>query len=748
MKKVWIIFGMLTIVVWSFAQTKPKPKEKEKEKAPTAKEMEEMMKEAQQLMDDLDPETKRMMDSMGIKVPSFKNVPKVTDKQLAEAAEMEGMVIPPKKTELIASLPKTILSKTQLADFVKKQNSSIAGIINPESKLVADKLIQQFKTDPNAGAMLASGANGMWLYGQKESAVYLMGKALELQPNADNYNNYAAYLTMTGAAHIAIPILQKLNQVHQKNSTILNNLAHAWLQLGDGVLAKKYLDSTIAIYPFHPQANFTKCLILEKEGKTTEAAAALKQSLQHSITQKKINKLKELEKNKFKHPGYTIPKVYASTSFNLAAYSALVPSEYADEPGPAVQDKWNAFREQILEEKNRVEQQSVMAGKAMDYEMKKVTSMAAKKGGVNFPPYYHQALDRLSNYSTSFGSKLKKEGEAEVAFVLEKARLKTEFEKELAAEKIRFEKIKGISKGSNSCEGELPIIKKYLKAVNTLNQKHNEALITSLTSSAYQMMNYSIDVALTDASALKAMLDIKYNFLDKLYQLPHESYTGLICPGQKKIEPYKNQPLPDYDEVNCNILNTINSPGLGTIVMRCNKMTMNLNPVLFPAKGSITANFDGYVEQASIGVTVKAVEIEVGASFDKDGNFVSGNGSATATVKGVKITASGEVDPNGFKKGSVELGLDAEMKVMPKELENMAPVQVSLKDQFGVGIEVNNDGLSGVYVKNRASGSVAASIKTDSGEKVSAASASLSANNRWGVNSGHSIGGSLSGLKF
>ena len=54
MKKVWIIFGMLTIVVWSFAQTKPKPKEKEKEKAPTAKEMEEMMKEAQQLMDDLD----------------------------------------------------------------------------------------------------------------------------------------------------------------------------------------------------------------------------------------------------------------------------------------------------------------------------------------------------------------------------------------------------------------------------------------------------------------------------------------------------------------------------------------------------------------------------------------------------------------------------------------------------------------------------------------------------------------------
>ena len=59
--------------------------------------MEKMMKEAQMEMDNMDPETLRMMDSMGIKRPSFKNVPKVSDQQLKEATEHETRIDPKKE---------------------------------------------------------------------------------------------------------------------------------------------------------------------------------------------------------------------------------------------------------------------------------------------------------------------------------------------------------------------------------------------------------------------------------------------------------------------------------------------------------------------------------------------------------------------------------------------------------------------------------------------------------------------------
>ena len=80
MKKYLLASALLLVMGAAFAQTKPKPKEK----PPTQSEMEKMMKEAQMEMNNMDPETLRMMDSMGIKRPSFKNVPKLSDKQLAE----------------------------------------------------------------------------------------------------------------------------------------------------------------------------------------------------------------------------------------------------------------------------------------------------------------------------------------------------------------------------------------------------------------------------------------------------------------------------------------------------------------------------------------------------------------------------------------------------------------------------------------------------------------------------------------
>ena len=763
MKKLVLAFTVL-VTVSSFAQQGSKPAQREK--APTNKEIEEMMKEFEKMS----PEEKKMMEQMGIKVPTMNDLPKMSDKDLADAYEMEGMIVPPKNIKLIATIPAKIFSTSELLTYAKTTTTSVATTIKPEAKQMADKVIELFKKDKYYGALVASAANGMWTTGYKESAVYLMGKAVEAMPNANNYNNYAAYLTMMGAAHMAIPVLNKLNSLHRKNSTVLNNLGQAWLQLGDVIKAEKYLDSTILLYVYHPQANYTKCLVLESKGKKAEAIAALKRSLKHSVTKSKLKKLRELEEKEYKPKSYHLPKVYFSASFNLGLYTAIIPNVYAKSAGKEEENQWKGFRDELREEKKRIDAAIKMVDRVVEDDIKKMSGQIIKHGGFVLPTYYEKATERFKNYTQGAEIKAEREAREWGAYLQEWARLKGAFEKDLTTEQERYEMKtpNGQNLGPN-CAGEMPIITKYITAINDLNQKYNQETVKRLVTEAYHFYHYSTDVSLTDAAALKMVLEIKSDFLRRLVELKHDYYDNLTeCIKEKKEEPYKKTELPDYDEVNCQILNTINFPGMGSIIMRCNKMSMYLNPILSPVNGSLTANFDGYIEQASIAVTVKSVDIEVGGVFDKEGNFVKGNMSIGTTIKGINISANGEVDANGFTKGSLELGIDTELSFLPEGLEGESPVEISLKNELGLTMELGKEGITDMYVKDKITGDVASNIEVDNkieltpgeisktGEITNpetmklplpkSPSISVSADNRWSINSGHSVKGSLSGL--
>jgi hypothetical protein len=758
-----------------FSTAQPGKKPAAKEKPPTQKEMEAMMKEAEKMMGEMSPEDKKMMDSMGIKMPSFKNVPQVGDKELADAYAMEGVVVPPKNTTLIPTIPTKIFSTNELLAYAKTTNASVATTIKPEAKQIADKVIELFKTDKYHGALIASAANGMWAMGYKESSVYLMGKAIEALPNANNYNNYASYLTMLGAAHMAIPILNKLNSAHRKNTTILNNLAQAWLQLGDEDKTNKYLDSTIMIYAYHPQANYTKCLVLESHGRHAEAIEALNRSLKHSITNKKLNKLRELEKDKTKTQpkGYHIPKVYSSSSFNLNAYTAAIPSVYAKTAGMAEENQWIAFREQISQEKEKIEARRDGIIIMMDAEGQKNTTKPAKQKTIVFPPYYHQALKRYQNYLEGERLSIKKETSEGVDYFQQWGKLKSAFRMALDAEKERYKKMEdaaGVPLPPN-CDGELPIIAKYVAAINELNKKYNERLVKRLVTSYYQNYNYSTDIATTDLAALKAVLDLKIDFLQKLLELKHEHNNSIICSKENEESSYTKKELPDYDEVNCNILNTIWFPGFGSVVYRCNNATMMINSKLLPAGGSLTLRYDNFlVEQFSVAAKVKAVDIELGAKFDKDGKFVSGNGSVGTKIKGIDVSANGEIDEKGLIKGSADLGIDGELKFLPQGLEGEAPVELGLKGELGVSMDFDSEGNTDFTVKQKTEGTIASNVEIDNkvemepgkmsvGGKITepetmklplpnAPSVSISAENSWSVNSGFSVAkGELSGIR-
>ncbi len=294
-KLILIVLYCMFWVLNTHAQIKPK----QKEKPPTQQEMDDMMKEMQKAQNEMSPEDKKMMDSMGVKMPDMKNLQKtlsgISDDQLIKASEDENRIVPQKDALRINTALAVTLSNNEISAYINKTHQAVLVKLSPGAKSKAAEIyVQIIKLHSSA----ANTAVGLWIDGLPTLGLYLMGEACKADPaNTINLNNYASFLTTCGAEQIALPILYNLNKRYPKNSSILNNIAQAWLGLGDITRAEKYADSTIRIYAYHPQANMAKCLIEESKGNIPEAIEAAKRSISKSFSNEKENKLKKLGYN-------------------------------------------------------------------------------------------------------------------------------------------------------------------------------------------------------------------------------------------------------------------------------------------------------------------------------------------------------------------------------------------------------------------------------------------------------------------
>lgn len=296
MKKLIIIFVLTHLIsVHANAQTKPKSTDK----PPTKKEMDEMMKQAQKEMDNLSPEDKKMMEAMGIKIPDFKKIEKdvsgVSEAQLKSAYENESRLVPKKDLVRIAAIPSKI-SMANIGAYIRNTNTKTNNLLSSSVKKFGNQFYNKLNAKGKSANYMGNAAINLWMMGYPDVAFYLMEKACEMDAsNSNNLSNYASMLTLLGAPHLAIPLLNTLNSRFPQNSTLLNNLGQAWFGLGDLLKAEKYLDSAIRIYAYHPQANYTKCFIEESKGKKAEAIAVLKKSMKHGYTKEKEEKLHQLD---------------------------------------------------------------------------------------------------------------------------------------------------------------------------------------------------------------------------------------------------------------------------------------------------------------------------------------------------------------------------------------------------------------------------------------------------------------------
>lgn len=351
MKKLLITSVLLFAVLVAFTQTKPK--QTSTEKAPTQKEMQELMKAAQQEIENMSPEDKKMMEEMGITMPDMNNIGKsvsgISDAQLKKAFEDESRIVPEKDEARIASISKIPLADATIPAFLKSTHTKVLALLKPESKTLAEKLYTQQKSTGSTSDAIGNTAAGLWIMGRIQPALYIMGRVCtEDISNTDNLSNYASMLSMSGIQQSAIPVLNYLNTKYPGNSTILNNLGQAWFGLGDMQIAEKYLNSAIRIYAYHPQANFTKSFIEESKGKKTGAVALVKKSILHSYSEEKEERLRKLG-HKLTSKEVSLPKNTKADPLNLGGFAAPPFPKSVDEC-IAMEPVWAAYRQQLKDQ--------------------------------------------------------------------------------------------------------------------------------------------------------------------------------------------------------------------------------------------------------------------------------------------------------------------------------------------------------------------------------------------------------------
>ncbi|MBC6493032.1 tetratricopeptide repeat protein [Flavihumibacter stibioxidans] len=207
----------------------------------------------------------------------YKNVPdkKFMPTPLAQITNVVRLpTIPP---AIRAAAMQITMTNNNRQEILKKLLFDIRQQLKAEQLSATEKILSGVNSKPIDLADL-----GVMLFykGNTTEGLWCLAQAAAFDPQSDYIlNNLAGVLTTSGAAPRALPILRYLQMKHPKNTTVLNNLGQAWFQLGELTRSKTALDSCLRYMGHHPQANYTRAAIAEKEGKNQEAVALIHKSL-------------------------------------------------------------------------------------------------------------------------------------------------------------------------------------------------------------------------------------------------------------------------------------------------------------------------------------------------------------------------------------------------------------------------------------------------------------------------------------
>lgn len=529
----------------SAAQKKPL----KKDKPPTTEEMAEMMNAMQEGMSGMSEEDKRLMDSLGFKMPNLQDMQKMAAFAMANGQNAGSQTAVPKKDiTRIAAISKRVLTAATISSYVQQLQQQLATKLPAELRDKTWQQLNEIRKEHPGKKISATAAMGYLAFGNVNAALLVMTEACKEDPSdANNLNNLAALLNMNGGEHLSLPILQLLNKLYPRNSTILNNLAHAWFGLGDLVNAGRYIDSTLRLCAWHPQANQIKAAIEESKGNTAAAVKAAKQAISRMYSQEKQDKLNDLD-YKLKADDINWKPANTTDQLGLSKFSwPGIPKTVGE--SVEMEPVWNRFRQDWDASLNKlVQQQELLAEAARQgFEQRLKQNMGAAvvpKAVIKLRPYVEELLEREAKDPL---------GLALLAFQDTLNQVKAAYQDELR--KI-YEKIKPGREGEGINEGYCAAIDaandKLLRDVNSrveafclLQRDRAKKRLSELVNYKF----YSEFPEQFELSVNQAKIEwLSYIMLPKdmvIFRSPEQ-----LCFKKEKKEFIKHA-LADYDDINC-----------------------------------------------------------------------------------------------------------------------------------------------------------------------------------------------------
>lgn len=667
---------MLTVCVSCLAlSARAQSKPGQKEKPPTKKEMEDMMKEMQEAMDEISPEDKKMMDSMGIKMPSPKDLPKVTDKQLANAWEDENRIVPKKDNKRIGAIPKKV-NDANMKVYLTAIRQKMTELLTPEVKATGEKIYNYIQANSKNSGEANSMASALWIAGKQEFALMVMGKLCVADPShTDNLSNYASMLSMLDAQHLAIPILNNLNIKFPNNSTLLNNLGQAWFGLGEISIAEKYLDSAIRIYAYHPQANLTKAAIEEGKGNIPKAIEAVKKSIRHSHSDEKENRLKKLG-YKLTLADVRLPFKPSADPLGLARFRQPdYPKSVSDLK--ALIPQWEAFDADCDEEIAKLKNELAEAGVKYEQNLKATVaqSIQAINSGGTIPASVQKPL-----YATKASlamQDLVNHNEVKMKNLAEKLLV-------LGAELDQLQKTRKKAVPEAPCEAHVKAEDEFLNQYNGLKQAYNNEALKVFKHFGNDMA-YWAQYTSTDKVQFEILkLQAKINWLNKL-----KEYRPLLTAGGYEfmaacVEKKDGKPgtLAHFDDIACQYNDTMDLKII-TFYNNCSRMTSKFNIKIMEY-----TRYDDFERTEGDTYTSSTVKFSVEKGFDE----LKGDAGPLKVEAKVGASVEFEFDREGVKDIilSVEAKAGAGHNIADEGLEEEG--SIGGKDVIDTTVEIGVEG--------------------------------------------------------
>jgi tetratricopeptide (TPR) repeat protein len=529
------------------------------------------------------------------------------------------------------------------------------------------------KAEQRSPDYIANVATSLWLSGHTDLAVLIQGREAAADPaNLNSLNNYAAFLTMSGGEHAAIPILQSLDARIPDNSTILNNLGQAWFGLGEINRAEEYLDRALAAYPRHAQANLTKSRIQEAQGKTSEAIQSVKRAMEEHWTADKEHRVTDLggtvefEDIPFPYPRPRGPWPPLGVE---KFWNAIPPYPFTAADADINARRWQEFREEVAAASQRLQPEMDAAKRRYDAAQGRIMADPRLLLPYNNPIHNTAHAKRVALAGWAQGRLLQ---------LAERTRAI-----DLQVEGWR----RDMALGPNaSCEAHAKAAETFLQKANGAYRDLNTAMVDYLQQfTGGPLVTLNMYAANDPAEYEWLLATQKSEILTFLRQMP--MVWAPIC-GSPQRETGRLQPLPDFDEANCDHQDEIFIPPFTTIRTECNRMS-----------------------------TAFDINTEMGAK--------------------VRLGWEENLNTGTLTRGTLELGYEAGLT--PANLKHLGgPFSGEMKVEGAVGIEVTPDGVKEVYVKAKASSKMTGHVTDAAVKPKSSITGSLEVRSSWNAGSGGS----------